>query len=474
MRQSDLAITRLADEPTSRTSQWRWPSSPDPGFLQRLAVAQKICLALAGAIGAVILLCWLCPAAGAHILAGWAMMKANTAALIVLVAASLSLSRSGRRVIPPWRLFLSRVLASVVQLTAAFVLVEYISGLSFGIDTVLAADPTSPISGRMSPHTAFAFLLLGIVAFFIRYRRRAFGLVVDLLTFCLCPLLIFILSGYIFGVMRFFGVSSIIRTAPHTLLALALLTFVAISRRSEYGMFGVFAGAGIGSRIARMAAPFALILPFALEMARFSVSETGFVSRQVATASVTAFAAVVGVAVILALALRIDSLEQEVQSLSLRDDLTKLYNRRGFFLLAEREMSLARRTRTPFSLVFIDLDGLKQINDTFGHEAGSDFLRETAYLITRCFRVADVAARIGGDEFVVACATGERGVAQATERLLRAAEIDNAELGRRYRLHFSVGLATMQPDVPEALEELVKRADEAMYEAKRRNKLARA
>ena len=321
--QSPETAGRRAD--TLANHGWRWPSSPDLALLERVAGLQTLCLTLAGAIGALVLCAWLVPAIDPLLFPGWALMKANTALLILLSAASLALSRS--EAVAPRRI--SQALAAVVALVAVIMLLEYLSRFSFGMDTWLAADRGSPRPGRMSPQTATALLLLGIIEFFIRAKGRKASLVVDLLAFCLCPLVMVIVSGYAFGVLRFFGLSTATRTSPHTLVALMLLSFVAFSRRAEIGIYSVLAGPGIGSRIARIAVPFTLVTPFVLEAVRFSMVKAGIVSAPYATALVTVTAAVLGFAIILLLALRIDSLEQEIRELSLRDQLTGLYNRRG-------------------------------------------------------------------------------------------------------------------------------------------------
>ena len=87
-----------------------------------------------------------------------------------------------------------------------------------------------------------------------------------------------------------------------------------------------------------------------------------------------------------------------LQSESLLDELTRLYNRRGFLVLAGNHFKLAERTRQPFALVFIDLDGMKQINDTLGHIEGDRALVEAAELLSSCVRQSDIVARFGGDE----------------------------------------------------------------------------
>src|SRR6202012_203275 len=103
-----------------------------------------------------------------------------------------------------------------------------------------------------------------------------------------------------------------------------------------------------------------------------------------------------------ALTWRISDLERNIQDLSLRDELTKLYNRRGFLLIAEQARKQAKRTETPFAIVFVDLDNLKKINDALGHDVGSELLCDLAMTMTAVFRESDTVGRIGGDEFVVA------------------------------------------------------------------------
>ena len=94
-------------------------------------------------------------------------------------------------------------------------------------------------------------------------------------------------------------------------------------------------------------------------------------------------------------------LERALRDLSLTDDLTGLYNRRGFSTMAERHLALAVRRRQPLLLIFADVDGLKRINDTHGHAAGDQALRDTASVLRSTYRSADIIARLGGDEFTV-------------------------------------------------------------------------
>src|SRR5215468_9102915 len=91
----------------------------------------------------------------------------------------------------------------------------------------------------------------------------------------------------------------------------------------------------------------------------------------------------------------------QLENLSLMDDLTGLYNRKGFLALAHHRVKLAHRNCEPFSVAFVDLDGLKLINDSFGHHAGNQALVDTANVLRDCLRESDVLARLGGDEFAV-------------------------------------------------------------------------
>jgi diguanylate cyclase (GGDEF)-like protein len=455
------------------TRLWRSPASLDPSLLRPLEWVQNVCLTIAGLIAGVILCAWLFPGLASMLFSGWALMKANTALLTLLCVSSLVFSRLRRESSSSRRKIVSQVLAAIVVLIAVIVLAEYLSGISLGIDTLLAADKGSPVPGRMSPQTASAFVLLGVILIFIRAADSVGAVAVDFLVFCLCPLMMVIVSGYVFGVMRFFGVSPSTRTAPHTLIVLLLLCLVAFSRRTETGFYSILTGTGIGSRTARFAAPLAIILPFVLETVRFRFSQWDILPEQYATASVTALAAVLGFTLVLVLAWQIERLEQEIRDLSLRDDLTQIYNRRGFFLLAERELRLARRSLVPFSVIFLDLDGLKHVNDTLGHEAGSDFLKEAAALIQSCFRDVDVIGRIGGDEFVVALVANREGMAQSLLRLQQAAVDRNEHAGYQYSFSYSVGTATLDEASPESLEALIKRADEAMYAVKQSKRQGR-
>jgi diguanylate cyclase (GGDEF)-like protein len=255
-------------------------------------------------------------------------------------------------------------------------------------------------------------------------------------------------------------------------LCLVLLTLVALFRRTDDGVFSILVGRGIGSRISRFLLPFLLILPFLREAARAHIINSGWIPAHYATAIFASLAAMLSCGLLLFLAWRIRSMEMEIHGLSLRDELTGLYNLKGFYLLAEQSQRMAHRSDLPFSVLFIDLDNLKQTNDTLGHQAGSAFLAETAELLKATFRETDVIGRLGGDEFAVAGQFSRMAISLATERLEESCAQWNAEPERRFALNFSVGHATSEGAHGEPLDELLDLADQAMYQQKRQKKMS--
>jgi diguanylate cyclase (GGDEF)-like protein len=163
---------------------------------------------------------------------------------------------------------------------------------------------------------------------------------------------------------------------------------------------------------------------------------------------------------------------QKAEALSVTDDLTRLYNSRYLNLVLRRETKRASRSGRPVSLLFLDLDGFKQVNDTYGHLAGSKALVEAAAVIRGCARETDVVARFGGDEFsLILPDTGREGAVAVAERIgerLRSARFLTGD-GLSVQLTASIGVATL-PDAAGSAEELIRAADTAMYLVKARGK----
>jgi diguanylate cyclase (GGDEF)-like protein len=158
----------------------------------------------------------------------------------------------------------------------------------------------------------------------------------------------------------------------------------------------------------------------------------------------------------------------QLRCMALTDDLTGLYNRRGFLLLGMQHVRLALRTAQPLLLFFADVDGLKTINDSCGHIQGDALLIACSEVLNKTFRESDILARIGGDEFAVLAqaAAGESGEA-VLKRLDSSIDVMNRKVLAPYELSLSVGVAKFDPSNPVTLSELLSVADSEMLASKR-------
>ena len=157
----------------------------------------------------------------------------------------------------------------------------------------------------------------------------------------------------------------------------------------------------------------------------------------------------------------------ELRLLSLTDVMTGLYNRRGFFVHAERVFKVARRKHSSSAVIFADIDGLKRVNDALGHEAGDALIRDAALVFRQSFRQADVVSRLGGDEFVAYTLDDERPDA-ILERIRNNLHAFNLMQERAYAVTMSVGVVQCDPFGGKTLADYVLLADERMYVEKRR------
>lgn len=164
-------------------------------------------------------------------------------------------------------------------------------------------------------------------------------------------------------------------------------------------------------------------------------------------------------------------MEEELRILSLIDELTGLYNRRGFFTLVEQLLKQAKRREKGILMLYADIDNMKNINDVFGHKEGDAALTEIANILKTNYRESDIIARIGGDEFIV-IPVGTIGddIEKITERLEKRLEVYNSEIKHKYKLSLSMGIAFYDPEHPCSIEELLIQGDNLMYKHKKAKK----
>lgn len=163
-------------------------------------------------------------------------------------------------------------------------------------------------------------------------------------------------------------------------------------------------------------------------------------------------------------------LQRTLLQMALRDDLTGLHNRRGFIALATHQLTWARDTGQHMVMFFADMDGLKWINDHYGHGEGDRAISLAATCIKETFRRFDVTARLSGDEFVALIMEEPGRSAETICRRLQMNLADCTGAGNPYELSMSVGVAHFDPNQPVTLQELMRQADAELY--KRKDRLA--
>ena len=155
-----------------------------------------------------------------------------------------------------------------------------------------------------------------------------------------------------------------------------------------------------------------------------------------------------------------------LQQLSFEDELTGLLNRRGFVSLAPQNIKIAQRANWEVLLIFADLDGLKSINDTFGHQEGDRAIKETADLLRETFRTSDLISRIGGDEFAVLAINASRDSINTITDRLNANIAHHNVTSRDYKFSLSFGIERFDSNRDMSLNEMLKKADKALYKKK--------
>ena len=435
---------------------------PDQGHLHALFFLQQVCLVLVAQVAALSLCVQLFAPAGRFIPAVFGQMSLPVALAVLLSTSSFFLSESFR---PRWLLFLGGALAVVAAGLAASTMVKPAWDAGAGLHGLIEGVRHSD-----ARHTAVALVLLAAVMLLARTTTRLLSYLADALTCALCLVVLTLLSDSLLAASHVFGSSYSGLVSTPVLLCLVSLTAVAVLRRVEHGVLSIFLGCGMGSRISRTLAPILLVMPFLREAVRARVMLSRTVSLPYETAALASLATMISFGFLLYLASRMNRMEREIQSLSIRDELTGLCNLRGFQLLARQSMRLAQRARVPFSILFIDLDNLKQVNDELGHKAGSAFLVEMAELLSSTFRETDVIGRIGGDEFAVAGQFTRDEISEIAHLLKENASLKSADRARQFSLSFSTGIATCAENSRLSLNELLSNADRAMYQDKRSRK----
>jgi len=403
-------------------------------------------------------------------------MKANTALGLILLGASLwlLLPDPPRRQRRYFGLFLAALAASI----GAFTLIEYLFGLNLRVDEILIsfdAIATAP-AVRMTPSTASTFLALGLALLLLDWKTWRGQWLAQVLSLWGALVGIMSLSGHIYKATAIYGLFSF--TQPiYTTLVLFMMSTAVFFARPRVGIAGDLTGRFLGSAIARRFLPAVLVVPILLGWIRVQGQRAGLFGAELGLALNTTVN-VVTLSVLLWLnGRKLNKTEESLEKVreagnlhydaSLRDDLTGLYNRRGFLTFAEEQIKLACSGRRELLVVFADVDRLKAINDGHGHSEGDRALKKTAEVLLTVFRDTDIVARLGGDEFaVLALDCSPAGSARITahfDKLLRAIN----DLDNPWKLSISIGTLHVDSQHQLSISDLLSKADKIMYERKR-------
>ena len=410
-------------------------------------------------------------------------MKANTSLGLILLSISLWVllpdppTRARRR----WGL----ACAALATFLGAMTLVEYVSGCDLRIDQLLAKDATAAhLPGRMTPVSAISLVALGLALLLLDWETRRGQRPGQWLTLWGGFAAIMSLSGYINGATAVFGVFSYSAGAVRTAVLFLVITIAIFLARPKVGIAGDLTGRFFGSAMARRFLPAVIAVPVIAAWIRMRLQRLGYFGTELGL-SLNVTLNVVTLSLLVWLNARLlnkteESLEEmrrakeALYDTSLKDELTGLYNRRGFLTFAEEQINLACSGRRELLVVFADVDGLKAINDNHGHLEGDRALRKAAEVLLAVFRDTDLVARLGGDEFaVLALDCSPAGMARINahfEKVLRA--FNNQT--NLWKLSISVGTIHVNSQHPFSIGELLTEADKVMYQRKRSRALVAA
>jgi diguanylate cyclase (GGDEF)-like protein len=446
-------------------------SEPDEPLLAMLRRAEAPVLIGMAAIAVLVLAAWFIPGLATLAPPGWSSMVAGTAMGLVVAAGSLALSAERQS---PFRIRISHVAACAVTALGALTLAEYVTGITFGIDTWLPYNHAGQFPGRPSPQTAIGFVFLGLCLLTIREGTNGLSLFADVLAGLLVMFDLTMIGGYLYGALSVTGIDAATLLSPHTLASFSAATFVVVSRRAQKGrVLADLVGIGIGSQVARIVLPGIIVVPFAFFVVLGRLIDSGTMTAALARSLAAPAETFLLLGVIVWMAWHLNGLERQLRELTLTDELTKLYNRRGFHFLAEQAFRNAARTDAGMTVLFFDLDGLKHANDTIGHDGGSRLIQALAGILAESFRESDIIGRVGGDEFTV-LTTGDGGQARKIlARVVGRLGDYNASSHLSVPLSFSVGVAEFVHGSAESLDALIARADALMYQDKLARKAGR-
>ncbi len=418
---------------------------PDPKLFRAARWGQRICLGVT-AIG---VLFGLLPLVGFHLGSSTTAALASLPFLITALLCGTSLLLSESEWTGVALTYVGR--ATNLLILCGTVAILFSSRIGSG---------QSPLheGALLAARFSLGFVTLALVVILVDKTNWLINRIVDVMVCWLCLLSLLLVSDAAFGSFALFGKVTGSPGSSALLICLVALTIAVTLRQAEHGVFSIFLGVGVGSKLARIFAPILVGLPFIWEAINEWMSRIS-PARHLNAALVASAAVTVAVGVLLYFTWHISRMENRIHDLVLRDEATRLYNFRGFQMLAEHALRLAQRANVPFSVLYVDLENLAEIHAELGPNVAAATLKEAGELLRATFRESDIKGRIGADSFAVAGQFDRTGISVAALRLEAATAARGARSTRPIPIKFSMGhVTTSDVNAPENLRELLERA----------------
>ena len=465
--------------------------------------ATQAAAGIAIAAGALVLLGWVFDVAALKsVFPGLVTMKVNTAVTFIMAGASLWHTSPANQC--RVQRIISQLFATAVLLFGLGTLGEYISGHDFGMDQLLMREETKlpgDIPGRMAIVTAINFSLLGSALLLLDSKSKGLVPVVHLLCVMIAVIAGSGLVGYAYSIEALYRIKQAYTAmAVHTAAIFLVIAFGIVNARPDYPFRRIMTSSSAEVVATRHLLFAAILFPFVAGWLVMKGYRAGYFVEATGM-SLLAVSTMAGFGVLVlrntgllyeadalrrraedelrrheaqleeVIARRTEELNKANEALEQQarfDFLTGLINRRFFMELAETELTRALRYESALSVLMLDVDHFKQINDTHGHQAGDAVLKNLAGIFGKTLREIDIVGRVGGEEFAIILPQTDREKAfEAAERLRRvvANAIISLENGLPLTCTASIGVATLAQDGN--IDRLLHRADQALYAAKR-------
>jgi diguanylate cyclase (GGDEF)-like protein len=451
--------------------------------VQLLARVRRYCIAscvLTIGVGGMVLYGWIADVGVLKsVLPGMVTMKINTALCLIFLSTGLLLQLRGSED-DKSRMF-GTALGLLVCCIGGATISEYIFHAQLGIDQLFMPEARESFAtsspGRMAPTTATAFLALGMAIGLLNWKTRLKQLVSQLLCIWGALMAMLALTGYLYHATVLYRIFAFTQIALHTAVCLFVISIAIFLARPTEGIAGDLTGRFPGSVMARRFLPAVFFVPIFVGWIRLRGQRAGWYGTELGLALYASTNVVVFSLLVWLNAIKMNKSEQFLEeargararyyNASLKDELTGLYNRRGFMTFAEGQVKLASSGRRELLVVFADVDGLKGINDEFGHGEGDEAVKLAAEVLRRVFRDTDVVARLGGDEFAVLALDCSSAGLKRIRGLFDKTLMGINEKPRRWKLSISMGTLHVNSSHKMTIAELLEQADEVMYARKR-------